>query len=259
MTKLDKMVDVLDLFTEENPTLSADEIADRLQISRPTAFRYVKELAHTGFLAKLGSRYALGARIIELDYRFRHSDPILRESVDAMKELADLTACGIFLSRILGHQIFNVHYETWRENNAVTFGRGRPLPFFKGGAAKIVLAHLAPAKLRDIYEKYQKEVDVREIATDWPTFSKTFREIRKQGHYISRGEVDSSLIGISAPLFNDGKTVVGSLSLVFEKSREEWINEEGCAELVKNFADRISLRIANADPAIKAQESGSSD
>ena len=68
MSQLIKILQVLDLFNESRNTLSAEDIPSLLGVSRTTAFRYMKQLCDAGLLTKLSGRYALGARIIQLDY-----------------------------------------------------------------------------------------------------------------------------------------------------------------------------------------------
>ena len=74
------MLKVLDLFTEEAPALTADEIIARLKYSRPTGYRYVRELVAAGLLVRAPHGYALGPRIIEFDRLIRRHDPLLTAS-----------------------------------------------------------------------------------------------------------------------------------------------------------------------------------
>ena len=76
---------ILGLFTQERPVWQPDEINAALGYTRPTGYRYVKELVEAGMLQKVSvGRYALGGRIIELDYQLRQTDPVLLASVPAM-------------------------------------------------------------------------------------------------------------------------------------------------------------------------------
>ncbi|WP_321917591.1 MULTISPECIES: IclR family transcriptional regulator [Paraburkholderia] len=251
MSKLAKMMDVLDLFTPETPLISVEEMADRLAISRPTAFRYVKELSSVGFLGKLGTRYALGARVIELEYQFRQSSPILNASAEVMRELAQATASGVFLAHLLGTTVFNLQIEPPEAASLVTFGRGRPLPILRGAASKVILAHLPTTRLKTIFEQHSDDID--HIATDFEQFARYFRHIKKRGYYVSKEEVNQGVVGIAAPIFGDRRAILGSLVLVFEERRQKWMDEAGCAELVMSAAREITARISSAaDEVISA-------
>ncbi|MBX6319988.1 IclR family transcriptional regulator [Pigmentiphaga sp.] len=246
MSQFAKVLKVLDLFSEDRTTLAAEEIADLLNVSRPTAFRYVKQLCETGLLAKLAGRYALGAKIIELDYRIRRSEPILQASRPSMKELAQRTAMTVVLCNIYGDEIVHSHHELGGELAPMSLDRGHTMPLFKGASSAVILANLPASRLKRLYERNATHPDLPEGIRDWASFAKHYRRIRKEGHYISREEIDPGLVGIAAPIFNDGQHVVGAITLVYEKGREKLVNEEGYAELVRSCAATITEKIAAA-------------
>ncbi|MFW7347484.1 MULTISPECIES: IclR family transcriptional regulator [unclassified Pigmentiphaga] len=248
MSQFAKVLQVLDLFSEARTTLAAEEIADLLEVSRPTAFRYVKQLCETGLLAKIAGRYALGAKIIELDYRIRRTEPIMLASRASMRELAQRTATTVVLCNIYGDEIVHSHHERVGELAPMSLDRGHLMPLFKGAAPAVILANLPAARLKRLYERHKADPDVLAIAGDWPSFARHYKRIRKDGHYISREEIDPGVIGIAAPIFNDGRHVVGATTLVYEKKREKLVNEEGYAELVRHCAAAVTREIAAAAP-----------
>jgi DNA-binding IclR family transcriptional regulator len=126
MNKFARMIDVLDLYSDTDTLLTAEDIAQRLEVSRPTAFRYVRELTVAGFLANYSGRYSLGARIITLDYRIRQSDPVLKAARAVMKALSAETGCSTVLCRMYNEEVINVHDEVGYGDPGVSFsGRGR--------------------------------------------------------------------------------------------------------------------------------------
>lgn len=244
MSQVVKVLQILDLFSETQITLSAEAIAEQLAISRPTAFRYVRQLCDAGMLTRLAGRYGLGARIIRLDHRIRACDPILLSSKAALKRLAGMTGCSAVLCSIYDDQVILVHRERGPDELALDFERGAAMPLFIGAASKVILAHLTPARLRRIYEAHAQEPAAQALGADWSAFSRHFRACRKQGYYISRGEMQSDMTGVSAPIFNSDGIVVGSLGLVFESQRSRFLHEDALAELVVRHAEEVSARIA---------------
>jgi len=233
MSKFARMIDVLDLYSEKDTLLTAEEVATRLQVSRPTAFRYVRELSTAGFLANYSGRYSLGARIITLDYRIRESDPVLKVAREVMRKLSAETACSSILCRMYNDDIINVHHEIGYDDSGVTFGRGRPLPLFRGSASKIMLAHLPPARLKKIHERHRTDPDLRALGADWPQVKAYFTRVRQTGHYVSNQELDAGTVGVAAPIIVPGVGPVAVISLVFSVDRLALINTEGLATMLK--------------------------
>ena len=52
ISSLSRMLSVLDLFTDTHPIWSAEAIAQALDVSVPTSYRYVKLLADAGLLQR---------------------------------------------------------------------------------------------------------------------------------------------------------------------------------------------------------------
>jgi DNA-binding IclR family transcriptional regulator len=243
MNKFARMMDVLDLFSGQVTLLTAEDIAERLEVSRPTAFRYAAELCAAGFLANYSGSYSLGARIITLDYRIRESDPVLRIARPVMRELAaDLVGSAI-LCRMFNEDVINVHQEEVKHEEGAIYGRGRPLPLFRGSGSKTMLAFMPAPKVRKIYERHTDDPDALAIGKDWSAFSAALKEIRRKGFYVSIREVNPDRIGIAAPITLPGTGAVAVLSLVLPDERLSFIHPDGVGAKVMACAREISRQL----------------
>ncbi len=55
MSSLSRVLAILDLFTETQPTWHSDEIMAALSYARPTAYRYIKDLVSAGYLQRVAA------------------------------------------------------------------------------------------------------------------------------------------------------------------------------------------------------------
>jgi len=246
ISQFQKVFDVLDLFTEDSPTLSAEDVIERLGVSRPTAFRHLRWLTEAGLLSRLAGRYALGPRIIELDYRSRRLDPLLLAARDVMAALAEETRCSTMLSGIFDNKVVNIHQDEHVTAVSASFGRGRVLPLFRGAASKVILAHLAAAKVRRIHAAHSDDPDLLTLGATLPAFNKTLRDIRTRGFYVSQQEVDEGIAGIGAPIFNVDGSVVGALTILFDLAQGKFFDSARLGEVVKRRAGEVSERLKAA-------------
>lgn len=243
MSKFTRAVRVLELFSDQVTLLTAEDIACRLQWSRPTAFRYVAELCKAGFLAKYDSRYSLGARITTLDYRIRESDPLLRLALPVMRQLADELAVTCVLCRMYNEEIVAVHQEIpAATRGSEIYGRGRPLPLFRGAASKSMLAHVPVPRLRRFYERHMQHPDVRHIASDWESFREYYKRVRMEGFYVSRQEVSPATAGVAAPIALTRSGLAGVLGVVMPVTRLDLLNPPAIGRLVQDSAAGIAKR-----------------
>jgi DNA-binding IclR family transcriptional regulator len=243
------MLRVLDLFTEHAPSLSAEAISLKLKYSRPTGYRYVRELVAAGLLVRAPHGYALGPRIIEFDWLIRRHDPLLTASRAAVRELARRSGCGVTQMGLYGERIVTIHYEPGPEPLEIGFDRGRPMPLFRGAPSKAILAFLPRARLERLYRKHRGRNGGRGL----PRFLEEMQAIRKAGYSISFGELDLGKVGLGAPLFRRDRSVAGSLCLVLTRKRYEAADHDRLVANLLDAAERISETLEPVDPEPRAR------
>ncbi|MCG6885733.1 MAG: IclR family transcriptional regulator [Proteobacteria bacterium] len=243
MTSLGRMLRVLDLFGPHSQKLEVETIAEQMGLSRATAYRYVKELCNVGLLSRLDSRYALGPRLIELDCMMRQTDPLIMAGHGLMRELSDKTGLVVFISVYYDGRIINTHVEQPPEAVNLSFGRGRPLPLFRGAQSKVLVSHQKGRKLKRLFEDW--------IATDpaynysWKEFSQLARKIRRDGFCQTHDELNLGLTGLAAPIWNQaGEEVVGSLAAAGDTPSFELLRAETVASMLIQYARDIGNRLA---------------
>lgn len=243
-SSLARMLSVLDLFSDQRLLWTTEAITDALQVSLPTAYRYVRMLTDAGLLQRTAdSQYTLGPRIVVLDHYIRLSDPVLQHGLTFMKELAAQTGLDCVVSALYGGQLLDTHRETGSAPLNLSYGRGRPRPLFRGAAPKVILAALPTAALHKLFDARHDELAAAGLPTDWPAFRRLFSRIRKAGFYLSQGELESSLAAVAAPLLHPDGRVAGALSLVTTVDRMAVIDTAKLAQRVMRAAQDISARL----------------
>lgn len=245
MSSLTKMLAILDLFTEEKPIWTAEEITNEFDFSVPTGYRYVKELSTAGLLARVkGGSYVIGPKIIKLDRQVRISDPIIKIGQPIMENLVNLTGCEVLLSNVFNEEILVVHTEAPDNKQMnISYSRGIPHPLFKSSTSKIIVANLQRNDLIKLFESRRDEIAEAGLGGDWEEFKKAISKIRRDGYCISHGELDAGLSAIAAPIFSNNQ-IKGSLSLVLPTARFSVFNTDKLIEIVKEAANLISNLIS---------------
>ncbi|MGV3569925.1 MAG: IclR family transcriptional regulator [Ramlibacter sp.] len=221
MSSTAKVFAILDLFTSEQPIWQPDEINEALGYSRPTGYRYVKELVDAGMLQKVSAgRYALGARIIVLDYQLRQSDPVVLAAGPAMQRLTDATGFSSVLTVMFaGPRVIDVYRVHGAEALQLAYGRGRQRPLFRSGAPKVLLAHLPRGPLVKIHAANADEIAANGMGRNWAEFRAALTQVRKAGFYRSLGELEPGVGAVAVPVFNPDGDCVAALALVGSAKR----------------------------------------
>ena len=249
---LGRFSEIIGMFSETRPRVSLDDVQRQLGISGATAYRYLSALTEMGMLSRFAGSYSIGPKVIELEHLLRNYDPVLAVAAPAIKQLSHQTKCDVLLCRIFGNSIINVVHERGGMIDELLFKPGRTMPLFRGSQARIILASLERRRLKKIYESNTGNADRDRIGKDWKSFSKALAKNRRDGYYISRGELDVDAVGIAAPILDLCTDVIGALVVVFAASRPPEYTEAELIELVKMAAGNISASITELSSSRKA-------
>lgn len=254
MTGPSRVLAVLNLYTEDRPVWHTDEINETLGYTRATGYRYIKDLVEAGLLQKVSAgRYALGARVIELDYTLRRSDPVLLAAAPVMDALARRTKLDAVLTAMYGLHMVDTHRASGDASLQLQYGRGRPRPLLQGAAAKALLCGLPRAQLARIHEHCGAEIAAQGPGATWPEFRARMAAIRKQGFYVSRGELEPQVHAAAVPLFNADGEVAAALALVGTPQAIEQAGDARLQRWLTGAAQEIGQRLqqpaAEAPPA----------
>lgn len=241
-SSLTKMLSVLDMFGPDTLAIGPEDVADKMSLSRATAYRYLKELCDTGLLSRVDGNYTLGPRIIELDWMMRRYDPLIFHGRELMAELATATGLTVYLSVYYEGHIINTHIESAQHMLGYAFGRGRPLPLFKGAQSKVLIAYQKNARIKKIFEEnIQHDTD---LALSWKEFNAVVKAVRKSGYCITHDELNSGLTGISVPILNaQTDDIHGSIALVGGSASFELYNTDALINRLKTIAAQIAAQM----------------
>lgn len=251
ITSFGKILTVLDLFSVSRHVINVDIISEELGLSRPTSYRYLKELVSADLLQRLSGTsgdYTLGPKIAVLDYVSRTTDPLVQISIPFMKEIAERTELNCLLTFLNHDYCIDLHGESFKGNMVLSYGRGSPRPAYVGSSPKIIISHLNKQGLQSFYERHTKELSNVGFADDEAGFIQRLKKIKKQGYYFSQGEIHPAYSGLAVPVRYSAKLAPVALTIVGSKNRFEFVNtqkliamlQENAAEIEKKYQSLIA-------------------
>lgn len=234
---------ILNLLTEESPSLTLDGVVSALGVSAPTAYRYLADLCEMGLLHRMSGVYTPGPKILELDYLSRKFDPVLNVSGATMIDLCGITKCHVVLARLYGHASVNVFYAKSAALPDIPFIPGRRLPIFQGSPSRVLLAHLDRRQQRRIFDAYANNPWRDRIGSTWEKFASANAEVRRMGYYVSREELAPNITGVAAPVLDESGEPFGALALTFASATPPAMGEKMIIQLAKQYAQYIAEQI----------------
>lgn len=210
----ERILAILDKFTETRSDWTSEALMAELGYSRPTLYRYLKTLKDAGFLVSLpNAGYTLGPRVTELDFLMRRSDPLVRLSANALRRLVATYPCAALLMRWYGQKILCIASEKSAADSPSSYSRGRPMPLARGAISRAILAFLPRREQIPIIEDLIGEFAQIGIGGTVSEVLDTMRNIRRAGYAVAHGEVTSGVIGIAAPILAGERAPVAAICM----------------------------------------------
>jgi DNA-binding IclR family transcriptional regulator len=252
---LTRLLQILDLFSLERPTIRVEEVIETFSIVQSTAYRYLRELCDAGLLAQQGKGvYSLGRRIVELERLLLLSDPLLLAGKPVMDSLAArydnraFLLCAYYKDGALC--VYKVGPDEIRYGGTsmkIQRGRGTLLPLFSGAGSHVILAHLPAHQIKSLYLTSARQISEARLGDSWHDFRDHLSGIRKRSFAETFGKLNPGMHSVAVPVIREDKRVVGSLLMLGPASKPQIA---AALELVP-LLQKKAAEIGRAIPAVE--------
>lgn len=232
-----RALDVLLAFSRDKAELTAGELLQRVELSRPTLYRLLYTLEVKGFISSSGDpqRFRLGPAVARLSHVWTATlniaaiaEPVMRElwtetqeTVAVFVEQAEMRLC---LAEMPSPQPLNFKRGVGYLERIAVGASGRAILAFK------------PDGIEDV-QRYVRDLDI-----DVSAFRKELSRTRQLGYAISRNELIEGAVAVAAPFF-DNNGVAGSLAIFGPATRLTEGAVKALGPRVIEQASRLSLAL----------------
>lgn len=245
LNSLERVLALLDVFTEERLEWTPDELMAELGYSRPTLYRYLKTLKEAGFLTSMPTGgFTLGPRVVEMDFLMRKSDTLVQYAQPWLESFAADYPCAALLVRWYGTKQLVVASECTTPGHENEYPRGRPLPLARGATSRAIMAYMTRRKLQAHIETNLPELVEIGLGASVEEVMDELRRVRRRGYAAAHGDVTRDMTGIASPIFDGGSSPVATFCITIYTGRTtpELIDRIG--KRVSDVAADLSARLA---------------
>lgn len=241
-----KALEILDLFSEEQPEITAGMVAQRLAMSPATAHRFLLTLEHTGLLVSpRRGRFTLGQRLEELGKLAFEISPLpslARPVVETVSRALDESVMACRLGRFGPVCIASANS---RRPIRFSVDIGAELPMTTTAQGKLFLAHMP---CDDRLAMVRREAATRgfDPVAACGVLEQGLKTVRTQGFATNFGENESEIAAVAMPVFDQDQRVILTLSVfgILSRFDPELVARcrthltEGAADLAARLATR---------------------
>ncbi|MGH6760751.1 MAG: IclR family transcriptional regulator [Phyllobacterium sp.] len=197
---------ILDLFSEERPTITTTTVVQELHLNTATAHRFLTTLEHVGVLVSYQrGRYCLSPRVQELGViasQMNGLAELMRPIIDqASHQLSE----SIMVCRLGRTGPVCIAVAVAPRPIMVNIRAGTTLPLLTTAHGKLWLAHLNP-------DEVAQKLALLTPANDISHLQDELVEIRRTGLAGNRGENEPDIGALAMPVFDRGGRMIFSIS-----------------------------------------------
>jgi IclR family pca regulon transcriptional regulator len=246
MATLAKGLAVLGAFGEQHPSLTLSEAAEAVGLSRAAARRVLLTLAELGYVARIGRRFSLAPRILELGFAFLSTQSWIDRAEPLMKELSHSLQESCSAAILQGDEIVYVaRMPAPHRIMSTTIAVGSRLPAFHTSLGRVQLGFLGEGELMRRTTALRPTAFTASTITDPLVLVARILADHAQGYSIVDEELERGLRAIAVPIVSRSGVNVGALNLSALSSRMTH-NEmrDRFLPALKAVADEISATLA---------------
>ncbi len=240
---LERGLAILRTFTPERPWLGIAEIAEALEMSRPTTHRYASTLVALDYLEQGPMRkYRLGMRAGDPGRSAIGSTTLGKLPHEHISTLRDRSTCTASVALLDGTDIVYVDRARSSAQGQVEvtarLGRGSRLPASETALGRVLLAHLPEPELAEALDDSPEALEERE------ELDAELEHIREQGWALADQIHVEGQRCVAAPLRSRSKEVIGAVDIAAANSafRRSQVLEQ-LVPLVVASAEEISKQL----------------
>jgi len=248
LSSLNNALKVLDLLSIKD-NLGVAEISKILDIDKTTVFKIMYTLHAKDFVFKTTEKkYKLGVKFFNYGNLVVERQSVIEISKPFMKTVSTHTGQSVFMGILnFNNQVIILHKEEGDSPNSIKTRIGYELAPHCVGMGKVLLAYLNETKLESILKEYNFRNYCPNTITTRSELLAELELVRKQGYAQDHNERYIGHSAFAAPVFDDKKTCIAAVSIVFPSElfgqhNEEYIQETlwGSKEISRNLGYSLS-------------------
>lgn len=219
----ENVLDVLLLFNDSRPELTAGQISNLIDTPRSTTYRYIRTLRHKGFLERTDhDTFRPGPRLLQFTALAGTQEDVGALARPIMEELCRQSQETVLLTRISNRHAVCVERVETPQAVRISFERGHIQPLHAGASSKILLAYVPRDQIED-HLLLPLQAFTENTITDPAALKEELCQIRRRGYCLSESEVDLGATAVAVPILDHNQALVAGLSIAgptFRMGRE---------------------------------------
>jgi IclR family transcriptional regulator, pca regulon regulatory protein len=210
---LRKGLEVICAFDDSTTTMTQSELAQRLDLSRAAARRYLMTLTALGYMATDGKAFWLTPKIMRLGQSYMASSRLPQTVLPVLQRVTATLSESTNLAVLEGDQVVYLCRATTPKLISTVLEPGTRLPVYASTAGRVLLSFLPDKILDRTLAQLKVKAHCAQTITDRATIKREILKVRDQGYGVTEDQFEMGLRGVSVPLLDMAGIAVGAISV----------------------------------------------
>ncbi len=239
---INRLVGVLDCFTQEDAAWSLAELAARLDLPKSTLHRFLVGLESNGILRRDAHdrKWRLGYRLFIWGSLAAESNGLRHVARPIMHDLTAESGETTLLTVYHAHEVICTEKVETTHHVRLSLEIGMRRPCHAGASSKALMAYLSETEIDAIIRDKGLPKLCTNTITDPAKLKTELNQVRAQGHALSFEETDPGAWGVAAPIRDWKGDVVGALGIAGPMQRYDPTRLQDYTVLCRQAADKVS-------------------
>jgi DNA-binding IclR family transcriptional regulator len=216
---VDRAARILEALAAGPRRLGVSDLAERLQLTRPTVHGLLQTLLAHGFVEqdRDSDKYQLGPGLLQLGNSYLDLNELRGRAIVHAERLADRTKAAVRVGVLHGSVVIVVHHVFAPERPFQVLEVGAQLPAHATALGKAILAHVPAALIDDLTAEPLERLTARTLGA--AGLREQLAKVREGGVARERDEAVLGESSVAAPIFDHSGHAVGAIGVVGDTER----------------------------------------
>lgn len=218
---LEKGLAIIEAFDAEHPRLTSTEAGARCGMTRTAARRYLKTLAHLGYVGTDGKLFWLNPRILRLGHAYLESARLPRLVQAYLQRITSGTEEIAYLGVLDGNDTVYVARSGMHRHMLSGYMLGSRIPAQVTAAGMAILSSLSDAQTDEWLDTHALRTFTSFTMSSKLELREHLQLSKRQGWVLSEQQLELNYRGIAVPLLDRQNQVHGAISVTMPINNED--------------------------------------
>ncbi|MEQ5807809.1 helix-turn-helix domain-containing protein [Alteromonas sp. NFXS44] len=234
-------LDVLGAFDAQHRSMTLSQVAERLNIDRAKARRFLLTLHALGYIQRDGRLFALTPKVLSLAHAYTVGDDYLAVVEHYLKEVTQTLGESASLGKLEGqHVVYVARSPAAHRLMSINITTGTRLPAAYTSMGRVLVAGLDSSEQAAWLDGVVLSPHTRTSIIEKDVLKEALEQSRGEGFSIVDQELEEGLRSIAVPVFSGKGELIGAMNISTNASRVSMEHlTETCLPVLQQAAAKI--------------------